>query len=165
MPAVVTQTFESWCGPSIVCTGDFIRSPFIYQCDLTEAPAVRQLASDPAYSGLHKLLTVMLAGDITGEMIPTYWTGLCVYVDTEVYVCLNIDFRCVYICVHISVQVQCVSNVSLLFAAQDLDTDVRGQLQRCLEHSHTSVALWCLCRPTHAPHLEMCACAHLEICT
>ncbi|MEW5305819.1 MAG: hypothetical protein WDW36_008336 [Sanguina aurantia] len=46
--------------------GDFIRSPYIYQCDLTEAPAVRQLATDPAYSGLHKLLTVMLAGDITG---------------------------------------------------------------------------------------------------
>lgn len=72
----MTQTLEPWCGPSIVCTGDFIRSPFIYQCDLTEAPAVRQLASDPAYSGLHKLLTVMLAGDITGKMIPTYWTGL-----------------------------------------------------------------------------------------
>ena len=37
------------------------------QSDLGELPAVKQLAADPQYAPLYKLMTSMLSGDIAGE--------------------------------------------------------------------------------------------------
>lgn len=45
---------------------EFIRSPDIYQCDLVDLPAVRQLSADPQQAPLLALLNAMLVGDLQG---------------------------------------------------------------------------------------------------
>eukprot|EP00884_Botryococcus_braunii_P022700 jgi/Botrbrau1/9113/Bobra.0305s0017.1 len=45
---------------------DFIRNPDLFQFDLLENPAVVQLASDPKYEPLHKLLNLVIEGQVEG---------------------------------------------------------------------------------------------------
>ncbi len=52
-----------------VVVSDFIRAADTFQFDLLENPAISQLASDAKYGPLHKLLTTVIDGNVTVNLI------------------------------------------------------------------------------------------------
>jgi hypothetical protein len=51
-------------GEAALAVADFIRNPDLFQFDLLENPAIVQLASDSKYGSLHKLLNLVIEGDV-----------------------------------------------------------------------------------------------------
>jgi translation initiation factor 3 subunit M len=49
---------------AVTAIADYMKNPLLFQSDLGELPAVRQLSSDAATAPLYKLMTTMLGGDL-----------------------------------------------------------------------------------------------------
>lgn len=47
-----------------LAVADFIRNADLFQFDLLDNPALAELASDPKYQPLYKLLTLVIDGDV-----------------------------------------------------------------------------------------------------
>ena len=51
-------------GAAAAAAAYFIRSPDVFQFDLLDSPGVEQLARDPQHAPTHRLLSLLLAGDV-----------------------------------------------------------------------------------------------------
>ena len=66
-PALILSATHMPCaGAQVVAVTDFIRNPAVFQCDLGELPAIRQLERDAQHAPVYGLLRAILGGDREG---------------------------------------------------------------------------------------------------
>lgn len=63
-PGVTPQELASVVDAAAQAVGDFVRSPDMFQFDMWDAPAVKQLGGVKAHADLYTLLVTLITGDL-----------------------------------------------------------------------------------------------------